>query len=160
MKKTIIDKNILVEMYKTKSAYAIAKHFGCDTNTIISRLKEYNIPTRDYSASQKNRFKQNPESHGWKGKKHSDEQRREWSIERFGKYRGKENPAYKNGQWAGRWYRRFRGSKCEICGSTIDLCMHHKDGDHFNNSPENWITVCRNCHIKIHTEMGSYSRKK
>ena len=39
---------------------------------------------------------------------------------------------------------------CEICGSTKNIDVHHKDGDFHNNSISNLILVCRSCHMKIH----------
>lgn len=43
-----------------------------------------------------------------------------------------------------------REKKCELCGSTKSVDVHHKDGDYRNNSPENLMTVCRSCHMKLH----------
>lgn len=46
----------------------------------------------------------------------------------------------------------LREDKCEICGITywngihLPLELHHKDGNHFNNSLDNVIIVCPNCH--------------
>jgi len=46
--------------------------------------------------------------------------------------------------------KNARKSKCEICGNDNMKHerphVHHKDGDPFNNSPENLITLCRSCH--------------
>lgn len=41
-------------------------------------------------------------------------------------------------------------SACESCGYTEVLDLHHIDGDHNNNSPENHGVLCPNCHAKIH----------
>lgn len=40
--------------------------------------------------------------------------------------------------------------KCELCGSTKNIDVHHKDGNYRNNSIENLIVVCRSCHMKLH----------
>lgn len=46
----------------------------------------------------------------------------------------------------------LREDKCEICGITywngvhLPLELHHKDCNHFNNSLDNVIIVCPNCH--------------
>lgn len=37
--------------------------------------------------------------------------------------------------------------KCEICGSTENLCIHHNNG--YSNSLEDLVLVCRSCHRKI-----------
>jgi len=51
-------------------------------------------------------------------------------------------------------YREFalslKGERCEICGSTEDIVVHHADGDRSNNELENLIPVCRKHHAKIH----------
>lgn len=46
----------------------------------------------------------------------------------------------------------LRGNKCESCfnetwlGKPITLEIHHKDGDRTNNSLDNLILLCPNCH--------------
>ena len=39
---------------------------------------------------------------------------------------------------------------CELC--LVDKCehIHHKDRNHFNNSKENLMCLCRDCHLLIH----------
>lgn len=45
-----------------------------------------------------------------------------------------------------------RGEKCEKCGLSewqgekIPLNVHHKDGDAYNNKPDNLELICLNCH--------------
>jgi len=39
---------------------------------------------------------------------------------------------------------------CELCGSTKNVDVHHRDGNYKNNSSENLILVCRSCHMKLH----------
>lgn len=46
----------------------------------------------------------------------------------------------------------YKEYKCENCGLThwlnqpIPLELHHKDGNRFNNTLENYILLCPNCH--------------
>ena len=40
--------------------------------------------------------------------------------------------------------------KCECCGYDEVLDLHHIDGNHNNNNPENHSVLCPNCHAKIH----------
>ena len=40
--------------------------------------------------------------------------------------------------------------KCQKCGSTKKLDVHHKDGDFTNNTTENLAVLCRSCHLKEH----------
>lgn len=39
---------------------------------------------------------------------------------------------------------------CELCNSTNNLCIHHKDKNRHNNIRDNLIVLCRSCHSKIH----------
>jgi len=40
---------------------------------------------------------------------------------------------------------------CSICKETFwGLHIHHKDGNHKNNSPNNLISICPTCHSRIH----------
>lgn len=45
-------------------------------------------------------------------------------------------------------------TKCYFCGKEeTESCIndiHHKDGNHQNNSPENLMKLCRSCHKKLH----------
>lgn len=55
----------------------------------------------------------------------------------------------------------LREDKCEICGVTywqgkhLPLELHHKDGNHFNNSLDNLIILCPNCHSIQEGNAGS-----
>lgn len=63
-----------------------------------------------------------------------------------------------NGQWKGGisddYHRRLAEDnmekKCVECGSTDNLDVHHKNGDHQDNRVENLEYRCRSCHIKEH----------
>lgn len=62
------------------------------------------------------------------------------------------------GRFGGNKYLAFErdGYKCQKCGSTKNLLVHHIDGsgaewsDKANNSLENLQTLCRSCHIGLH----------
>lgn len=45
-------------------------------------------------------------------------------------------------------------NECYFCGrEEIDGYkndIHHKDGNHQNNNPENLMKLCRSCHKKLH----------
>ena len=41
--------------------------------------------------------------------------------------------------------------KCTICGCKERLTIHHKDYD--SNSMNKLITVCKDCHYKIHAKI-------
>lgn len=40
--------------------------------------------------------------------------------------------------------------KCELCGSTRYLCIHHKDENRYNNKLDNLQCLCKSCHQKHH----------
>ncbi len=66
---------------------------------------------------------------------------------------GERHPNWKGGF---RSYRRFGlKNKCESCGEGKYwlLLVHHKDKDRNNNSLENLITLCYNCHAEQHLIM-------
>jgi hypothetical protein len=45
---------------------------------------------------------------------------------------------------------KFRTTSCEICGTTLNLSAHHKNGDVTVNNAENIQTLCSSCHMKLH----------
>lgn len=61
--------------------------------------------------------------------------------------RGDKNNAFKTG--IGLYAQKVK-DKCEICGSTRFLEVHHKDRNRANNSEENLQTLCKSCHKKEH----------
>lgn len=69
---------------------------------------------------------------------------------RYGSYE-----AYiKSPEWAERRQRRieFDGGKCQTCGRTTDLQVHHRNYDHIGTEEEfaDLITLCSACHKRIH----------
>jgi len=45
---------------------------------------------------------------------------------------------------------------CELCGGNHLLAVHHKDQNRYNDDPKNLVTLCANCHSKLHyDERGS-----
>lgn len=59
------------------------------------------------------------------------------------------------------WYRQIHDSvikrdesKCQKCGATKDLLVHHIDGNVANNAFHNLITLCNNCHLDLHRPKG------
>lgn len=60
---------------------------------------------------------------------------------------GKDSSSYKDGIGL---YKLMRKDKCERCGSTTLLVVHHKDRNRHNNNEGNLETLCRKCHFKEH----------
>ena len=44
---------------------------------------------------------------------------------------------------------------CNRCGKLDAIDVHHKDGNHLNNSRENLERICRSCHNREHRPRGS-----
>ncbi len=97
-------------------------------------------------------------------------------IDEGSKRLGINNPNYIGGTRCG-WSKKQHEFKesirkrdnyiCQDCGKTqeqelIDekrkLSVHHKDGNHFNNVPENATTLCASCHGRLEREIYSLKR--
>lgn len=66
-----------------------------------------------------------------------------------------------NNNWKGGEgiYRRLKPvEKCERCGSTEHLLVHHRDGNRRNNAPENLEGLCKRCH-QIHHDCQDHLPK-
>lgn len=67
------------------------------------------------------------------------------------------HPSFKTGIVA---YRNiYRDShkeiKCEKCGSTKYICIHHKDKNRNNNSISNLQALCKSCHQRLHLKRNN-----
>lgn len=60
--------------------------------------------------------------------------------------RGAEHYSYTTGI---KNFAKNKKDKCERCGSTKYLCVHHRDEDRTNNKSSNAETLCKRCH-QIH----------
>jgi hypothetical protein len=55
--------------------------------------------------------------------------------------------------WANEEELRWLSSlKCTICGAE-NIQIHHLDGDHDNNDPDNWTLLCGNCHDRAQRDL-------
>lgn len=74
-----------------------------------------------------------------------------WNNKSHDELRFVKGNSYKGGKFTKRLIE-LRGQKCEHCGITewlgqpINLEVHHIDGDRTNNTFENLILLCPNCH--------------
>ena len=76
--------------------------------------------------------------------------------DRFGRLSSRENNAVKR-MGLGKAFdfilnsRLIKKDKCEICGFKHNLHIHHRDFNKHNNSIDNFIVLCFNCHMIIHS---------
>ena len=47
--------------------------------------------------------------------------------------------------------------KCNECGTDRRIEVHHKDRDITNNSVDNLIPLCKDCHIELHGISHSFN---
>jgi len=47
-------------------------------------------------------------------------------------------------------HRKYRAKTCAICGDDGELHTHHKNWNHFDDDPGNWLAVCQRCHNILH----------
>lgn len=46
--------------------------------------------------------------------------------------------------------RKHKATSCASCGTAEALHVHHIDRNPANNDPENLMTLCDSCHLKLH----------
>ncbi|MBA7580027.1 hypothetical protein ES708_21913 [subsurface metagenome] len=56
----------------------------------------------------------------------------------------------KTGGRAAWLHRLYKASTCALCGAGGELHIHHKNWDHFDDRPANFLTVCQSCHSVLH----------
>lgn len=74
------------------------------------------------------------------------------------------HPSFKTGIQAYRniYKEIHKDIKCELCGSTKYLCIHHLDHNRHNNALENLQCLCKSCHQKLHckrNKKGQFTAK-
>lgn len=138
-----------MEMYlRPMSSREIAKELGMNVNTVAAALSRIpNLERRNCSDAQKLAFlhgKKPPMT--WLGKKQPD-----WLVEkRVAKIRGENHYLWNGGTFRRHYRNVVRKEKCESCGSKINLGIHHKNFDHYDNKPENLQVLCLHCHLSLH----------
>ena len=136
------------------SQAAIAELAGCSTHTVRKwvRVFELQKPMGSWSKGvappQKGRTKEDYEPL----------QRSSETMKRIGHKPPRNGRAEKNSNWKGdecksprdRTKLWYKAEKCAVCGRTKGqtkrLERHHRDGNIYNNSPENVLILCALCH--------------
>ena len=149
------DREWFIENYIVleKDFQEMAKIAKCGYRSIRRWRKKLNIPLQY-------------QYRNFKGRKFSETHRENISKSRLGKYRGKDNPNWKDGitplmrlirtslayeEWRMKVYRRDY-FKCMVCGEKKKINAHHiypmRDFIDRVFDVENGITLCKKCHRK------------
>ena len=72
---------------------------------------------------------------------------------------GARNGRYKDGKASTIYRAMIAKGACLKCEATTNLCVHHKDGLHTNNTPANLEVLCMSCHSRMHKSEWWRSRK-
>ena len=144
----------------------IAKKMDCSQFKVKYLMREYGINARTFSEAQKVN-EQNPWKH--KTKKHKERiskaRKKSWEKNPKQGMKGKHHteetkrkiaePQITTGQ--SRNFKEYRklakqlfDGTCSTCKSDKEICVHHKNGNHYDNSPENLELLCRKCHMSLH----------
>lgn len=131
MKKVVIDLELVKKLYaEGKSQTQIAEQCLTSQTKIYNVLKDSGITRRTRSDACKNTW--------LKGRR------------KFNSPTGSEHWLWKGGK-SQRGYRvKVKKEVCSECGSRLNLCVHHKDFDHFNNDVKNLQVLCVSCHLSFH----------
>jgi AraC-like DNA-binding protein len=95
------------------------------------------------------------------GKKHNLETIARMKEKLSAMFSGANNPAWQGGKSLEAYGPGFNKKlkrtikardefRCQLCGTTDDLVVHHRDCNKKNNAPDNLVTVCRRCHAGVH----------
>lgn len=72
---------------------------------------------------------------------------------------GPRNGRFRDGKASTIYRAMISKGSCRMCEVTTNLCVHHKDGDHMNNTPVNLEVLCMSCHSSMHKKAWWDSRK-
>ncbi len=72
---------------------------------------------------------------------------------------GAANGRFKDGAQSTAYRSMIEKEHCNRCGSTEQLVIHHRDGVHTNNTPENLEVLCSPCHSSHHKQEWWAARK-
>jgi len=81
---------------------------------------------------------------------------------------GKDNINWRGGtsSYPSKWTWKLKhevlardNNKCQVCGTEVDLVIHHVDFNKESCSLENLISLCRSCHTKEHWRVNNGASK-
>lgn len=175
----------LLSLYETMDTNSIAQFLGCPATSVRRKLKELCVFEKRKNDSNKEKYLKNHIKETYKKggstrkrmydagelcvwnkglTKDTDDRVKhisELMVQNHYKcvLYGKDNPNYKNGMYT---YRNcLKNVKtCQLCGSDIELEVHHIDLNRENNDKSNLIKLFTKCHHIVHsTENGKLKFK-
>lgn len=129
---------------------------GANPRTLKKVIAEYNLDETKLNENRHNLFSRCSE--------HANKVNVKYSLEDI--LAGK-HPGYQSSRLLERLVKEgYKEMKCERCGiidwmgQAISFHLHHKDGDHNNNSLDNLEVLCPNCHSQTDNYAGKNVPKK
>ena len=136
-------------MYRSgMSSGEIAEKCGVKPVTVLSLLRRISEPRRTTQQAadvREARGRGKPASY-WTGKK----QPPEMVEKRISKQRGERHYLWKGGRDRRPYRNMVDKQECESCGIGENLGIHHRNFDHYDNTPENLAVLCVSCHMSLH----------
>ncbi len=151
MKRKLPPDQQVIDWYNSgKSTGEIAEMTGTKPPTVVSLLRKLGVPRRSgvEAARLARAAGRVTTTKYWSGKT----QPPDMVERRISKIRGENHWLWKGGADR-RLYRRVKTKdKCDVCGSRLNLGLHHIDFDHFNDAPGNLRVLCVSCHMSLHKQ--------
>jgi hypothetical protein len=139
----------LIEMYDLgMSCGEIAEKCNVKPVTVNSLFRRIGFKLRDaeeYNRLRSKRGRFRPAKY-WQGKK----QPPEMVEKRVAPIRGENHYLWKGGESLRPYRGKLIKEKCSNCGSKLNLCIHHKNLDHYDDRTDNLQVLCVSCHMSIH----------
>jgi predicted transcriptional regulator len=73
---------------------------------------------------------------------------------------GEANGRFKDGSQSRMYRVSIEKDECKRCGAKKNLCVHHKNDDHYDNRIENLEVLCNSCHLSHHKTMYWKARRE
>lgn len=151
-KRKLPPNDAVVRMYESgMSSGEIAEECGVQPITVLSLLARIGVPRRSAQEAailRQEKGRGHPARY-WLGKK----QPREMVERRAASVTGEKHWLWKGGHSRRRYRGKVYKEKCDLCGSKLNLGIHHRDLDHYNNAPENLEVLCVSCHMSLHKQL-------
>lgn len=114
------------------SAQAIADRFGACQVSVIKKLNR---------AGYKLRSRQEALRLAYKSGRH-----------KITVPRGEDHWLWKGDKDRRQYRRKIKKVKCESCGGKLNLSIHHRNFDHYDDESENLQVLCVSCHMSLHKQ--------